>query len=187
VGTWHRRKRGQQLAAAFVRDVLPLVPDAELRMVTSDAPDDLPTGITPLGRISDEELAQEYERAWVFCLPSSYEGFGIPYAEAMTAGLPVVATPNLGARFVTGGGRYGILAPLENIASPLVQLLTDQTARERWAAAARRRSAEFDMSRVADQYEDLYRASPSPSRDRRQLEAKPRPRVAADPEMPAAS
>ena len=34
-----------------------------------------------------------------------YEGFGIPYAEAMTAGVPVVATPNGGARFVTEEGR----------------------------------------------------------------------------------
>ena len=55
----------------------------------------------------DDELVEEYGRAWVFCLPSTYEGFGIPYAEAMAAGLPVLATPNIGARFVTDEGRAG--------------------------------------------------------------------------------
>ena len=54
---------------------------------------DVPPQVKRLGRVSDEELARLYARAWVFCLPSSYEGFGIPYAEAMSAGLPVVATP----------------------------------------------------------------------------------------------
>ncbi len=74
------------LAEAFPRDVLPAVPDAELRMVTQDAPADPGAGITVLGRLDDEELAREYRAAWVFCLPSSYEGFGIPYAEAMASG-----------------------------------------------------------------------------------------------------
>ena len=65
-------------------------------MVTQDAPADPGAGITVLGRLDDEELAREYRAAWVFCLPSSYEGFGIPYAEAMASGTPVVATPNPG-------------------------------------------------------------------------------------------
>ena len=80
------------------------------------------------GRLDDDALADEYRRAWVFCLPSSYEGFGIPYAEAMAAGLPVVATPNVGARFVTDEGRYGALAPLDDLAAPLTEL-ADRSAR----------------------------------------------------------
>ena len=57
--------------------------------------------------LSDADLIAAYQRAWVFCLPSDYEGFGIPYAEAMSCGLPVVATRNLGARYVTDEGRAG--------------------------------------------------------------------------------
>ncbi|KHK99311.1 hypothetical protein LK09_03265 [Microbacterium mangrovi] len=159
VGTWRGRKRGAELAQQFARDVLPAVPGARLRMVTQDAPDQLPEGVTALGRLGDEELAAEFRRAWVFCLPSDYEGFGIPYAEAMSAALPVVATPNVGARYVTDEGRAGVLAPLDRIAEPIRRLLTDAAERERVGAAGLERSRTFDLSRVVSQYEEIYRSA----------------------------
>lgn len=164
VGTWRGRKRGAELAEAFARDVRRAVPDAELRMVTQDAPAEVPEGATVLGRLSDEELAREYARAWVFCLPSSYEGFGIPYAEAMTAGLPVVATPNVGARYVTDEGRYGVLTDLDALGDRLVELLTDEGLRERLGSVARERATAFELGTVADRYEQVYaRNDGSPS------------------------
>lgn len=159
VGTWHRRKRGAELARIFSEQVRPRVPGARLRMVCQDAPADVPDGVEVLGRLDDDELADEYRRAWAFCLPSSYEGFGIPYAEAMTAGTPVVATGNPGARFVTDSGRYGIVCRLDDIGGALSRLLTDDAARARWTRAARERSAEFDLRRVADRYEEIYRSA----------------------------
>ena len=164
VGTWRGRKRGAELASIFAERVRARVPEARLRMVTQDAPASLPDGVVALGRLDDEALAEEYRRAWVFCLPSSYEGFGIPYAEAMAAGLPVVATPNHGARYVTDEGRCGILRDLDSIDQPLVELLTDAGARARWSDASRRRAAEFDLGVVADAYEAVYRSERHPVR-----------------------
>jgi glycosyltransferase involved in cell wall biosynthesis len=158
VGTWHGRKRGSELARVFDEQVLPTMPDARLRMVTQDAPSLLPEGVVALGRLTDDELVEEYRRAWVFCLPSTYEGFGIPYAEAMAAGLPIVATPNVGARYVTDEGRFGILTNLEDLSDRLVDVLTAPTLRERMAAAARERSREFDLGRVVSAYERIYRS-----------------------------
>jgi phosphatidyl-myo-inositol alpha-mannosyltransferase len=158
VGTWHGRKRGAELAKLFADEVRAEVPDAQLRMVTQDAPVDLPDGVVALGRLDDAALADEYRRAWVFCLPSSYEGFGIPYAEAMAAGLPVVATPNVGARYVTDEGRYGTLTELDGLAAPLTELLTDTAERERQGAKSQTRAAEFDLAHVVDLYERVYRA-----------------------------
>jgi glycosyltransferase involved in cell wall biosynthesis len=158
VGTWRQRKRGAELARIFAEEVRPRVPAARLRMVAQDAPESLPDGVVALGRLSDDELADEYRRAWVFCLPSSYEGFGIPYAEAMTAGVPVVATPNPGARYVTDDGRYGVLAELDELGSALGGVLGDPAERERLGAASLERAREFDLRHVADEYERLYRS-----------------------------
>jgi len=157
VGTWGARKRGALLADAFLRDVVPRVPDAELRMVTRDAPDDLPPAVSALGRLDDAELAEEYGRAWVFCLPSTYEGFGIPYAEAMAAGVPVVATPNIGARFVTDGGRAGVLVAPESLGLAIADVLSNSERRTALGEAGLRRAAAFDLRRVVDAYERIYR------------------------------
>lgn len=159
VGTWHQRKRGAMLARIFSEAVRSAVPDARLRMVTQDAPTELPEGVEALGRLSDSELANEYRSAWAFCLPSSYEGFGIPYAEAMAAGLPIVATPNLGARYVTAEGRYGILCDLDRLGEELVTVLSDDDRRDKLAALAKERAREFDLVSVVDRYEAVYRGT----------------------------
>lgn len=157
VGTWDGRKRGQLLAEQFQRHVRPALPDAELWMVTRQVPADPGPGVRVLGRLSDAELATCYQQSWVFCLPSSYEGFGIPYVEAMASGLPVVATPNLGARYVTADGSCGLLAQPGRLGKTLASLLTDPARRADLAAAGLRRAADFGLHRIVTQYESLYR------------------------------
>jgi glycosyltransferase involved in cell wall biosynthesis len=155
VGTYEQRKRGRFLADTFESEVLPSVPDAELWMVADDAPKR--RGVSVLGRVSEEALADLYRSAWVFCLPSSYEGFGIPYIEAMASGCPVVATPNLGAAEVLGSGRYGVLVEDDSLGSTLVRLLESPAERRSLAAAGLEHAAGFDIERIASQYEALYR------------------------------
>jgi glycosyltransferase involved in cell wall biosynthesis len=157
VGTWGGRKRGSELARIFGEDVRPKMPDAELWMVTQDAPAHPGEGIRVLGRLSDEELADAYAGAWAFCLPSTYEGFGIPYAEALATGLPVLSTPNVGARYVLDEGRAGVLAELDALGPALVDVLTNEQRRESLAAGGHARSGLFTLNTVVDQYEALYR------------------------------
>jgi glycosyltransferase involved in cell wall biosynthesis len=157
VGTWGGRKRGRDLAVSFQRDVLPSVPEARLYMVCRDAPKNPGDGVEVLGRLSDAELTAAYQRSWAFCLPSDYEGFGIPYAEAMACGLPVVATPNIGARYVLNEGQSGVIAPLRNIGETLRDLLLNPDERNRLSAASRERAEAFTLQSVADAYEELYR------------------------------
>jgi len=154
VGTYGQRKRGRLLMEVFEREVRPAVPDAQLWMVCSDAPDQ--PGVEVLGRLSDEQLADRYRRAWVFCLPSSYEGFGVPYIEAMASGTAVVATPNPGAREVLGDGRYGRLSDEDGLGTALVDLLRDDGRRQTLADAGLARSTTYDWDRVAEAYERLY-------------------------------
>jgi glycosyltransferase involved in cell wall biosynthesis len=157
VGTWAGRKRGAALASSFSRDVLPAMPDARLYMVCRDAPANPGDAVTVLGQLSDAELAAAYQRAWAFCLPSDYEGFGIPYAEAMASGLPVVATPNIGARYVLNEGEAGVIVPLSDIGTALRDLLMNPEERKRLIAASLERARAFTLTSVADSYEELYR------------------------------
>jgi len=157
VGTWGGRKRGAELARQFHEVVRPAVPDAELWMVSRDVPADAGPGVRALGALSDEELADAYRKAWVFCLPSDYEGFGIPYIEAMASGAPVVATPNPGAAYVTDDGRAGVLAALPDVGSTVAALLQDDARRAALAAAGLARAEVFDLGRVVAAYEALYR------------------------------
>jgi glycosyltransferase involved in cell wall biosynthesis len=154
VGTYGRRKRGKLLADVFEREVIETVPNAELWMVAEDAPPR--RGITVFGRISDDELASLYGRAWLFCLPSSYEGFGIPYVEAMAAGCPVVATRNPGAVEVTRRGRDGVLADDSSLGQSLVSMLTSPADREHFAREGLRRAQDFDLRCIVEAYEALY-------------------------------
>jgi glycosyltransferase involved in cell wall biosynthesis len=157
VGTWSNRKRGSLLAEAFSSVVRPAIPNAELEMVCRDAPADPGEGIRVLGALSDAELVGAYQRSWVFALPSSYEGFGIPYIEAMASGTPVVATPNVGARYVTGGGEDGVLVDVDHLGQAIVELLGDPQRRTRLAVAGAARAARsFSLESVVDRYESLY-------------------------------
>ena len=49
------------------------------------------------GTVADSELARLFASSQLFCVPSSYEGFGIAYLEALGWGLPVIASAAGGA------------------------------------------------------------------------------------------
>jgi glycosyltransferase involved in cell wall biosynthesis len=154
VGTYFQRKRGWLLADVFERDILSRVPDAELWLVSEDAP--ARPGMTIFPRLPEADLQDLYRRAWVFCLPSTYEGFGIPYIEAMASGTPVVATRNAGAIEVTENGRYGAIVADDGLPDALLALLQSSSARGRLAADALRHVQKYSLASVAESYESLY-------------------------------
>jgi glycosyltransferase involved in cell wall biosynthesis len=153
VGTYRRRKRGSLLMRVFHDEVRRVIPDAELWMVSEDAPP--ATGVTVLGRVDELALADLYQKAWVFCLPSSYEGFGIPYAEALASGTPAVATPNPGAEYVLAGGA-GVITRSEDLGEELINLLQSPQRRQTQAQAGYLRSEVFDLEAVVARYKSLY-------------------------------
>jgi len=154
VGTMTNRKRGAMLLDIFRREIQPRVPGAEFWAVCEEPVSG--GGVRWFGRVSQEKLTDLYRQAWVFCLPSTYEGFGVPYIEAMASGAPVVASPNLGAREVTQEGRAGLIARDAELGETIVRVLKDAALREQLSAAGLRRSLDFGWDRVCSLYEALY-------------------------------
>lgn len=157
VGSEEGRKRGRWLAELFVREILPRVPTAELQMVTELAGASEIPGIRRLGRVSPEDLRRLYREAWVFVLPSTYEGFGVPYIEAMASGTAVVATTgNPGAEEVLEGGRYGTLVTDGEIGAAIVELLTNPSLRAAQQERGLERCQTFAWPTIAREYEEIY-------------------------------
>jgi phosphatidylinositol alpha-mannosyltransferase len=154
VGTWGGRKRGRLLYEAFQREVLRKVPNAELHMVSDECPQG--PNVTWWDRPDKAQLDELYRRAWVFCLPSSYEGFGLPYVEAMAAGTPVVTTSNPGAEYVLDGGRFGLIVGEDRLGPQLAELLTSEALRSRFASAGRERVQAFSWEAATDAHVQAY-------------------------------
>lgn len=95
-----------------------------------------------LGSLGQAELQQVFERSQVLVVPSSYEGFGIVYLEAMCFGLPAIATTGGAAGEVIADGEDGYLvAPNQPaaLAQRLEALFLDRQLLARLGIAARRR------------------------------------------------
>jgi N-acetyl-alpha-D-glucosaminyl L-malate synthase BshA len=111
-----------------------------------------------LGEVEDVRAVLSV--ADVFLLPSAQESFGLAALEAMSCGLPVVATRVGGLPEVIEHGRTGFLHALGDeagLAASVRDLLEDRTLHARIAAAARASVVDrFDEDRIVPMYEALY-------------------------------
>lgn len=94
------------------------------------------------GRVPEAELVRLYRSASLVVVPSRYEGFGLPAAEAMACGTPVVATRAgaLAEVMATGGG--GETVPSDDpgaLAAAITRLLDAPAQRAALGEAARAR------------------------------------------------
>ncbi|MEP6617718.1 MAG: glycosyltransferase family 4 protein [bacterium] len=155
VGTWEGRKRGRWMYELFVDRIAPHHPTVELHFIADVQPPH--HARVRYERFPDDAaLATAYRESWVFALPSTYEGFGIPYLEAMSSGTAVLATPNTGARELLGDGQFGMLATDAEYDDALLRLLGDDTERQRVADAGLARSRAFGWPDVARAYLAVY-------------------------------
>ena len=99
--------------------------------------------VTFTGRISHEELVRCYSASEVAVVPSLYEGFGFPAAEAMSCGVPVISTTAGALPEVVGpDGEAGMLVPpgdADALAAAISRLLADDLLRKKMGEAARKR------------------------------------------------
>jgi len=127
-------------------------------------------GVEALGWVVDDEKVAQLAQAEVVCAPSlAAESFGIVLAEAMAAGVPVVASDLPGYRSVLRGGEAGRLVPPGEpalLADVLYDLLQDEEERRRLAAAGLAAAARLSWTRVTDEiitaYEDALTVGDRP-------------------------
>jgi glycosyltransferase involved in cell wall biosynthesis len=117
--------------------------------------------VTFLGDVPRQALAVEYVRADCFCLPTIQEGFGIAFAEAMAAGLAVVACRAGAVPELVEDRRTGLLVNRESpeeLAMALETLLSNDGLRADLGAAGAARVAALDLEPVARRFVEVAAA-----------------------------
>lgn len=110
------------------------------------------------GRIPAADLVGLYDVAAVVAVPSTYEGFGVPVAEAMSRGAPVVAARAAALPEVVGDA--GLLVDPhdpEAWADAIAGLLADKSRRARLSRAGRARARRWAPEVVGQAMLDAYR------------------------------
>ncbi len=115
--------------------------------------------VTFTGELSDAELAEQFRDHHALAVPSRYEGYGLVYLEAMSFGLPAVASRAGGATDIVTDGENGFLVDPDDPAAVADALTTLATDRDRLAAmgqAARQRyDAQPDWTETAGRVQQL--------------------------------
>src|SRR5205085_8726231 len=101
------------------------------------------------GDVDDIELAREYNRADLFCLPSMQEGFGIVFLEAMAARKPILAARAAAVPEVVPHACLVEPGSAEALADGLMKLADAPHEMERNAAAGAERVKLYDSPLVA--------------------------------------
>lgn len=108
-----------------------------------------------LGPVSDARRLDLLAGALVLLMPSRFEGFGLVAAEAMAAGVPLVASRAGSLPEVVDAPRGGVLVPPEDpeaLAGGVGALLDDDRRRAELSASARESARRYQWESVADRH-----------------------------------
>ena len=154
-------RKGLDLLLAAHANLRTVLPELTLTIVgPRDLPSDGAKGIRSLGFLNKdipadrERLFQAFREASVFCLPTRFEPFGIALLEAMSFGLPCVATRGWAIPEIVAADETGVLVPVNDapaLESALGQVLGDRARARAMGERGRRRCLElFTWERTGD-------------------------------------
>jgi glycosyltransferase involved in cell wall biosynthesis len=166
VGTIEPRKNLVRLVRAYRRVAATGVPhslvlagplgwhhEALMRELALEGPGD----IAMTGALTPQELDAVYRAADVFAYPSLYEGFGLPVLEAMSRGIPTVASSTSSVPEVTGDAALGVNPrSVREIAKAIESVCTDVGLAERLAARGRTQAERFSWDETARKTIEVY-------------------------------
>ncbi len=111
-----------------------------------------------VGAVGDEERNILFSGARLLLMPSRFEGFGMVAAEAMAAGIPVIAAAAGSLPEVIDAPGGGVLVPPSEpraLAAAVNELLQDPQQRRTLGQSARISAERFRWDRVADDHLDF--------------------------------
>ena len=166
-GTWIEMKGVNYLVEAFTRLVdagggtrLTVlgggVPDAD---ILAAFPNRVRTHVRVIARVAEDEVMRLYRTHDALVLPSTYEGFGMVILEAMSQGLPVIATPVGCIPGLIARGAPCVTVPLRDasaLAEAMSHLLSNADERRRLSEGARAAVATFSWRNTALATLDVY-------------------------------
>lgn len=87
----------------------------------------IPAGVVFTGVLKGQELEAAYQNASVFCLPSIEEGLALVLGEALSYGIPIIATENTGADDIITDGEEGFIVPIRqaDVIAQKLQIFAD--------------------------------------------------------------
>lgn len=148
-------------------DVISLCPNLSLSIVGGGSltskevlylNEKIPGRYSWLGRLSNDELNNVYNRAYCLLYPSSYEGFGIPIIEAMRAGCPVVAL-NLSSIPEVSGNAAILIDELDiNLLSEALKSLDNIVQRNNYIQAGLLNSQRFSWDKCYEETNKVYQS-----------------------------
>ena len=118
-----------------------------------------------LGSVGDEKLRELYLSAELFILTSinvghHFEGFGLVFLEAASAGLPVIGTQGCGITDAVNDGENGILVPQHDVGATtnaLKKILLNEDLKKRMGEESIVWAKTHSWKRVAEQHMDAYK------------------------------
>lgn len=171
IGTLEPRKNVGVLLDAYERLLQRLPSAPELILAGGSTPEAEPWldrirrsplagHVRHVGYVPQEDRESWYARAKVLVLPSLDEGFGLPVLEAMSAGIPVVASNRGALPEVTGGAADLVDArDPDAFAMAIERLVTDRVWAESRADAGLARAATYTWGATARRLHDAYLAA----------------------------
>jgi glycosyltransferase involved in cell wall biosynthesis len=160
VGTLQPRKNIVRLVEAFSRlnekDLKLLIVGKKgwqyEEIINSPKTYDVQDRVKFLDYVSDEELPALYKNALCFCLPSLYEGFGLPVLESMKYGCPV-AISNTSSLPEVGGEAALYFDPenTDDITRALEELIQDKKKRESLIKKGYEQIKKFSWEKTANE------------------------------------
>jgi glycosyltransferase involved in cell wall biosynthesis len=112
--------------------------------------------VVRLGRVSEATKRDLLRGASVLAYPSLYEGFGFPPLEAMSAGVPVVATSVGSLPEVLGDGALLVPVEVDALTEALALVLTNESLRVDLVRRGHDRVARYSWDRCTDELVALY-------------------------------